>query len=134
MEIQRLAGAVRRLILLRSDGPDRLITITLAEGESLPEGDLIAEATSGEETVYLIPDEVESSGQVEIEVQVSPADFEGFGTTSWDLVVAVEDAGSSSGSGDDTRYVLFEALLQFRQIEPPVVESTTITTITGSGS
>jgi len=134
MEIQRLAGAVRRLILLRSDGPDRLITITLAEGESLPEGDLIAEATSGEETVYLIPDEVESSGQVEIEVQVSPADFEGFGTTNWDLVVAVEDAGSSSGSGDDTRYVLFDGLLQFRQIEPPVVESTTITTITGSGS
>jgi hypothetical protein len=134
MEIQRLAGAVRRLILLRSDGPDRLITITLAEGESLPEGDLIAEATSGEETVYLIPDEVESSGQVEIEVQVSPADFEGFGTTNWDLVVAVEDAGSSSGSGDDTRYVLFEALLQFREIDPPVVESTTITTITGSGS
>lgn len=134
MEIQRLPGAVRRLILLRSDGPDRLVTITLAEGESLPEGDLIAEATSGEETVYLIPDEVESSGQVEIEVQVSPADFEGFGTTNWDLVVAVDDVGSSSGSGDDTRYVLFEALLQFRQIDPPVVESTTITTITGSGS
>jgi hypothetical protein len=131
--VTRLAGAVRRLINLRSDQLGRLVTITLAEGEALPEGILVAEATAGEDTLTLTASEVGGSGPVVVELELLPEDFDYYGSRDWDLVVAVEDAGSGSDP-EETRAVLFEGLVRFREIPPRVVETTTITTITGSGS
>jgi hypothetical protein len=131
--VTRLAGAVRRFVNLRSDQLGRLITITLAEGEVLPEGILIAEATAGEDTLTLTPTEVGGSGPVVVELELLPEDFDYYGSRDWELVVAVEDAGSGSDP-EETRAVLFSGVVRFRETPPRFIETTTITNITGSGS
>lgn len=132
--VTRLAGAARRIVNLRSNELGRVITITLVEGETLPEGDLVAEATFGEyDQVLLTATELGGSGPVEVEVELLPDDFESYGNRDWVLEVFVEDAGSGSDP-EETKSILFDGILRFRVVEPLVVQSTTITTISGSGS
>jgi hypothetical protein len=132
MPTVRLSGFQRRVVNLRSGGPLRLITITLADGEDLPVGDLLAEATRGEgsdeDIVTLFPDEVEGSGGVvAVEVVLDPDEFESYGTSDWTVVVYVED-----DSSEPTRSILFDGLLLFRQVVPQVIVSTTITDLEAS--
>jgi hypothetical protein len=131
--VTRLAGAVRRVITLRSDQLGKLVTITLAEGEELPEGVLVAEATAGEDTLTLTATEVGGSGPVVVELELLPEDFDYYGDRNWDLVVAIDDSGSGSDP-EETRAILFDGVVRFLDIAPRVIETTTITTITGSGS
>ena len=142
MATEILGGAARKKFIALAEGAaGRLITIELVEGEVLPAGDLVAEATSGEDVVYLVPTETESSGQVTVEVEIFPEDFAAYGSSNWELEVAVDDTGSGSesessdsASGEGDRYILFRAAVQYREVAPLVIESTTVTTLESSGS
>lgn len=132
MPIVRLPGLKRTVVNLRSGGPMRLITVTLADGEDLPVGDLVAEATlgegSGQEVVELFPDEIVGSGGVTaVEVVIDPDEFESYGTADWRILVFVED-----DSSEPTTSILFDGLLLFKQVPAQVIQSTTVTNIEAS--
>jgi hypothetical protein len=132
MATVRLPGLKRTLVNLRSGGPLRLITVTLAEGEDLPVGDLLAEASRGEgsdeEIVTLFPEEIEGSGGVtSVEVVLDPDEFETYGTSDWRVLVYVEDDAS-----DPTTSILFHGLLIFKVVAAQVIDSTTVTDIEAS--
>jgi hypothetical protein len=132
MATVRLPGLKRTLVNLRSGGPLRLITVTLAEGEDLPVGDLLAEASRGEgsdeEIVTLFPEEIEGSGGVtSVEVVLDPDEFETYGTSDWRVLVYVEDDAS-----DPTTSILFDGLLIFKVVAALVIESTTVADIEAS--
>lgn len=131
--VTRLAGAARRIVNLRSDELGRLITITLAESEPLPDGTLVAQATFDTDEVTLTATEAGGSGPVVVEVELLPEDFDSYGNRDWVLEVFVEDTGSGSDP-EETKAILFDGVLRFRVVAPRVIESTTITSIQGSGS
>jgi|688.fasta_scaffold380063_1 hypothetical protein len=123
----RLSGAASRAIRLATGSSAREITITFAEGEELPAGDLYATATYRDDTITLTPYDVTGSdGIAAVQVTVAPEDFEEYGSRTWQLEVGTLDAGSGSGSGDDTAYVMFYATVNFREIVPSVIDSTTV--------
>jgi hypothetical protein len=120
----RLAGAANRFLFMASNGPDQVLFIEFAEGEDLPAGELIALATDGEDEIELVPEEDEESAGILVTVPLYVEDFDDFGSRDWQLLVAVQDDGSS-GSEDDVRYILFTGLLRFSVVVPPVITSTT---------
>jgi len=123
----RLTGAASRAIRLSTGSSAREITITFAEGEELPAGELYATATYRGDTVTLTPYDVTGSdGIAAVQVTVAPEDFEEYGSRTWQLEVGTLDSGSGSGSGDDTAYVMFYATVNFRAIVPDVIDSSTV--------
>jgi hypothetical protein len=132
--VTRLVGSERfRLIPFRSSDICKLLRITFAEGESVPEGDLVAVASSGGNEVTLFAEEVGGSGPAVVEVTLLAEDFDPYpNNRTWLFNVFVEDSGS--GSGDEAQYILFNGTIIFTFVPPRVIVSTRISGCEGSGS
>lgn len=117
-----LAGATYRGIRMDSDSAVTTVEVTFVEGEDLPDGDLYATATSGQDSVMLDPVDVTgSAGPVTIQVDIDPTDFEEYGRRTWAL-----EMGTFDDSSGETSYVMFRGALFFTVAIPLVIASTTV--------
>jgi hypothetical protein len=126
---QRLSGSVRRLVNLRSTDSVKEIVITIAEGETLPDGTLEAVAVSGDDEIVLDVSEEIGSGsgdQDQVVVQLDPYDFDAYGGgINWAVEVTITDEADESAE-TWTAYVLFSGTVLFVEDQTPVIESTVI--------
>lgn len=120
-------GASAVSLSLQTGSQPREITITFAEGEELPEGELYATATSRGTVLDLDVQETGGSGDpVEVVVTVDPDELAEYGTRQWSIEAGVLDSGSGSGEEDDTVSVILTGSVGYRVVLPAVIVSTVI--------
>jgi hypothetical protein len=122
-----LRGASAVYLALQTGSQPREITITFAEDEPLPDGELYATATSRGTVLDLDIQETGGSGDpVEVVVTVDPDELAEYGTRQWSIEAGVLDSGSGSGEEDDIVSVILTGSVGYRVVLSPQIASTVV--------